>query len=300
MRKAEIAWLLVIILAAVSHGQSRPRARELELAPGAGSPGALNAITDVAGVAVGHVTVVQGDTIRTGVTAVLPHGGNLFREKVPGAVFVGNAFGKLAGSTQVDELGTIETPIVLTSTLSVGTAIEGVVRWTLAQPGSDAVRSVNALVEANDSTLATSAACVTRDDVVSAIVRRAGPVERHRRGRHRHDRVRLAGSERRRLVRGPARASPWLVGDTRAANHGGRLTISGVCRPGANGRRALHRLRQDPISGADGSCMIVVATDAPLDARDRKRRGAGSSRSRARAPPTRTGRRLRSPSRRIR
>ena len=100
--------------------QGRPRARDLGIEPGAGSPGALNAITDVAGVRVGHTTLVAGDTVRTGVTAILPHGGNLFREKVPGAVFVGNAFGKLAGSTQVQELGTIESPIVLTNTLGVG------------------------------------------------------------------------------------------------------------------------------------------------------------------------------------
>ena len=107
--------------------QGRPRAREVGITPGAGSPGALNAITDVAGVRVGHTTMISGENVRTGVTAILPHEGNLFREKVPGAVFVGNAFGKLAGSTQVQELGTIETPIVLTNTLAVGTAVDAVV-----------------------------------------------------------------------------------------------------------------------------------------------------------------------------
>ena len=138
----------------VASEAERPRARELGIAPGASSPGPLNAITDVAGVKVGQTTVVEGDAVRTGVTAIVPHGGNLFREKVPGAVFVGNAFGKLAGSTQVEELGTIESPIVLTNTLSFGTAVEAVVRWTLEQPGNDAVRSVNALVgETNDGTL---------------------------------------------------------------------------------------------------------------------------------------------------
>ena len=134
--------------------EPRPRARDLGLAPGVFPPGPLNAITDVAGVRVGQVTLVEGDSVRTGVTAVLPHGGNLFQEKVPGAVFVGNAFGKLAGSTQVRELGTIETPIVLSNTLAVGTAVEAVVTWTLAQPGNEAVRSVNALVgETNDGGL---------------------------------------------------------------------------------------------------------------------------------------------------
>ena len=144
------------LLAAVSiaAGQARPRARDIGLEPGPLATGPLNAITDVAGVKVGQVTLVRGDTVRTGVTAVLPHGGNLFREKVPGAVFVGNAFGKLAGSTQVQELGTIESPIVLTNTLAVGTAVEATVRWTLAQPGNGDVRSVNALVgETNDGGL---------------------------------------------------------------------------------------------------------------------------------------------------
>jgi D-aminopeptidase len=114
---------LPLAMSALLDGQSRPRARQLGIAPGAGQPGALNAITDVPGVRVGQTTVVRGDTVRTGVTAVLPHPGNLFLEKVPGAVFVGNAFGKLAGSTQVEELGTIESPIVLTTTLSIGTAL---------------------------------------------------------------------------------------------------------------------------------------------------------------------------------
>jgi D-aminopeptidase len=149
------------IVVALSHGVAadqvaapRPRARALGIAPGIHPPGPLNAITDVAGVRVGHTTVVEGDRVRTGVTAILPHAGNLFQEKVAGAVFVGNAFGKLAGSTQVDELGTIETPIVLTNTLSVGAALDGLARWTVAQPGNENVRSVNGLVcETNDGSL---------------------------------------------------------------------------------------------------------------------------------------------------
>src|SRR5262249_53835660 len=132
----------------------RPRARDLGIEPGVFAPGPLNAITDVAGVRVGHVTLSEGGGGRTGGTAVLPHGGNLLQEKVAGAVFVGNAFGKLAGSTQVQELGTIETPIVLTNTLSVGTAVEAVVAYTLREPGNEEVRSVNALVgETNDGGL---------------------------------------------------------------------------------------------------------------------------------------------------
>jgi D-aminopeptidase len=116
----------------------RPRARDLGLAPGVFHPGAANAITDVAGVAVGHMTLVEGDRIRTGVTAVVPHAGNVFADKVPGGVFIGNAFGKLAGSTQVQELGTIETPIVLTNTLSVSAGMQGTIRWTLRHPGMPA------------------------------------------------------------------------------------------------------------------------------------------------------------------
>jgi len=158
----------------------RPRARDLGIQPGAGSPGPLNAITDVAGVRVGHTTIVQGTSIRTGVTAILPHAGNLFREKVAGAVFVGNAFGKLAGSTQVQELGTIETPIVLTNTLSVGTAVDSVARWTVAQPGNENVRSVNALVgETNDGGLNDIRGFhISRDHVLAAIAEaRDGAVE---------------------------------------------------------------------------------------------------------------------------
>src|SRR5215207_9093560 len=116
--------------------QTRPRARDLGIAVGIYPSGARNAITDVDGVRVGHTTIIDGDRVRTGVTAIVPHGGNLFQDKVAGAVFVGNAFGKLAGSTQVQELGTIETPIVLTNTLSVGAAMEGVVQWTLAHTGN--------------------------------------------------------------------------------------------------------------------------------------------------------------------
>src|SRR5881409_38928 len=127
-------------LIVVASAQPRPRARDLGIAPGLYGPGALNAITDVDGVRVGHTTIVEGDRVRTGVTAVVPHGGNLFQDKVAGGVFVGNAFGKLAGSTQVNELGTIETPIVLTNTLSVGTAVDAVARYTIAQPGNERVR----------------------------------------------------------------------------------------------------------------------------------------------------------------
>jgi len=150
-----VKFLIALAVTCVAMGQTgRTRARDLGLAPGVFPPGALNAITDVSGVGVGHVTLIEGETVRTSVTAIVPADGNLFQHKVPGAVFVGNAFGKLAGSTQVEELGTIETPILLTNTLSVAAAMEGAIAYTLAQPGNEPVVSVNALVgETNDGFL---------------------------------------------------------------------------------------------------------------------------------------------------
>src|SRR5262245_42268805 len=168
------------LLASTLAGQQRPRARDLGVAPGVYPPGRLNAITDVVDVKVGQTTLVAGDDVRTGVTAILPHSGNLFQDKVAGAVFVGNAFGKLAGSTQVAELGTIETPIVLTNTLSVGVAMDAVVRYTVGQAGNEQVRSVNALVgETNDGSLNDIRGFhITRQHVLEAVANaEAGPVE---------------------------------------------------------------------------------------------------------------------------
>jgi D-aminopeptidase len=254
-------------------GQTRPRVRDLGIQPGIGRPAALNAITDVPGVRVGHTTVASGDNVRTGVTAIRPHGGNLFREKVPGAVFVGNAFGKLAGSTQVRELGTIESPIVLTSTLSVGIAMDAVVRWTIAQPGNENVRSVNALVgETNDASLSDIRGLhVTRDHVASAIDNaKEGAVDEGAVG---------AGTgtvafgwkggigTSSRIV--TQQDHEWTVGALVQSNYGGRLTIAGVPV-----WKELVPARQVPGRDADGSCMIVVATNAPLDARDLERLAA--------------------------
>jgi len=269
-----------VALAAAAAQEARPRARDLGVAPGVFPPGPLNAITDVSGVRVGQVTLVDGDRVRTGVTAILPHGGNLFQDKVPGAVFVGNAFGKLAGSTQVDELGTIETPILLTNTLSVGIAVAAASAWTLAQPGNDAVRSVNALVgETNDGGLNDiRGQHVTGDHVLAAIAAaREGPVEEGSVG---------AGTGTQcfgwkggigtasRAV--PAGGTPYVLGVLVQTNFGGVLTIDGVQVGKRLGRYAFGPSspgRDDPAP-ADGSCMIVVATDAPLDARDLKRLAA--------------------------
>jgi D-aminopeptidase len=254
-------------------GQVRPRARDIGIQPGIGPPGPLNAITDVAGVRVGQVTVSIGSDVRTGVTAILPHDGNLFRQKVPGAVFVGNGFGKLAGSTQVQELGTIESPIVLTNTLSVGTAVESLVRWTIAQPGNEKVRSVNALVgETNDSRLSDIRGLhISREHVLNAVaIAKEGPVDEGAVGAGTGT-VAFGwkggiGTSSRSVARD---GEKWMVGVLVQSNYGGRLTIAGVPI-----WKELPAPRQPDDPGADGSCMVVVATDAPLDARDLDRLAA--------------------------
>ena len=283
MRILLLCSVLLLAAAAVPSSQSRPRARDLGISPGTLPPGPSNAITDVAGVRVGQTTIVQGDNVRTGVTTILPHAGNLFREKVAGAVFIGNAFGKLAGSTQVEELGTIETPIVLTNTLSIGTAVDAVARWTIAQPGNENVRSVNALVgETNDGGLNDIRGFhVTRESVMAAITAATGgPVEEGAVG---------AGTgtvafgwkggigTSSRTVR--VQDATYTVGVLVQSNYGGKLTIAGVpvwreLTPGSGTPAPSASGPAPPPSEADGSCMLVVATDAPLDARDLKRLAA--------------------------
>ena len=266
----QISAVLFMVGAGASIGalQQRPRARDLGITPGPGNPGARNAITDVAGVRVGHVTINTGERIRTGVTAIVPHGGNLFREKVPGAVFVGNAFGKLAGSTQVEELGTIETPIILTNTLSVGAALDGLARWTVAQPGNENVRSVNGLVgETNDGGLNDIRGFhITSDHVAQAIAGATdGAVGEGAVGAGTGT---VAFGWKGGIGTSSRVAGPWTVGVLVQSNYGGRLSIAGV--------PVWRELRPDGTgtATADGSCMIIVATDAPLDARDLKRLAA--------------------------
>ncbi|HUG53387.1 MAG TPA: P1 family peptidase [Vicinamibacteria bacterium] len=261
---------------------ARPRARDVGLAPGVFSPGPLNAITDVAGVRVGHLTLVEGDRIRTGVTAVVPHPGNVFRDKVAGAVFIGNAFGKLAGSTQVQELGTVETPIVLTNTLSVGAALEGVVAEVLSWPGNDDVRSVNALVgETNDGGLNDIRALAVRPDHVRAAIRSAagGPVAEGSVGAGTGTRAfgwkGGIGTASRVL---PARHGAYTLGVLVQTNFDGVLTMDGAPVGRALGRYEFapgpEKGPGSPSPGAGGSCMVVVATDAPLSARDLERLAA--------------------------
>lgn len=257
----------------------RPRAREIGISPGVFQPGSLNAITDVAGVKVGQTTLIDGDNVRTGVTAILPHGGNIFQDKVAGAVFVGNAFGKLAGSTQVNELGTIETPIILTNTLSVGTAMEAVVAYTLAQAGNGEVRSVNALVgETNDGGLNDIRGMhVKREQVLDAIKRATnGAVAEGSVGAGTgticYGWKGGIGTSSRML---PERFGGYRLGVLVQTNFGGILTIDGAPVGKELGRYSYAPAESGRSSG-DGSCMIVVATDAPIDARDLQRLAARS------------------------
>ncbi len=251
-------------LAITSGVSSMPRARELGIVTGTLEPGPLNAITDVAGVRVGHATVIRGEDVRTGVTAVLPHGGNLFREKTPGAVFVGNGFGKLMGSTQVNELGEIETPILLTSTLNVPRAADALLDYMLTLPGNEDVRSINPLVaETNDGFLNDiRGRHVGREEVLEAIRgAKSGPVAEGAVGAGAGT---VAFGFKGGIGTASRRAGGFLVGVLVQTNFGGQLTIAGA----PVGRELA---RKDP---ADGSVIVVIATDAPADFRNLRRMGA--------------------------
>jgi len=266
------ASILALLVAITLHAQPRPRLRDLGATIGTLSTGPLNAITDVDGVRVGHATIIRGENVRTGVTAILPHGGNLFQEKVAGAVYAGNGFGKIAGTTQVEELGEIETPIVLTSTLAVPRVADAVIDFMLAQPGNEEVRSINPLVaETNDGRLNDiRSRSITRDDVFHALkTASGGAVEEGSVGAGTGT---IAfgfkggiGTSSRRLPNG------YTVGVLVQTNFGGDLTIAGVrvvAAASAAGPRTAGSGR--PYSSG-GSCVIVIATDAPVDARNLKR-----------------------------
>jgi len=275
--------LLVLSAGVLAQSPPRPRARDLGLTVGVLPPGPLNAITDVEGVRVGHTTIVRGDDVRTGVTAILPHAGNLFREKVPGAVFVGNGFGKLMGSTQVNELGEIETPILLTSTLAVPRVADALLDYMLSLPGNEDVQSVNPLVaETNDGYLNDiRGRHITRDDVLAAIrSARSGPVEEGSVGAGTGT-VAFGfkggiGTASRRL---PANLGGYTVGVLVQTNFGGVLTINGAPVGRELGRYYLKneleggkpRAKAPRDEDPDGSIIIVIATDAPLDARNLRR-----------------------------
>lgn len=250
----------------------RKRVRELGITPGVLPVGKWNAITDVPGVKVGHVTLIEGEDIRTGVTAILPHDGNLFQEKVPAGIVVGNGFGKLMGSTQVEELGEIETPIVLTNTLSVPRAAEALIAWTLAQKGNEEVQSVNPVVgETNDGVLNDiRKLAVTKEHVIQALEQAAsGPVLEGCVGAGTGTicfgwKGGLGTSSR--LL--PQELGGCTVGALAQTNFGGVLQMDGIP---VGKRLGQYYLEEHLDASADGSVMIVLATDAPLSDRDLKR-----------------------------
>lgn len=246
----------------------RPRAREVGIAPGVLTPGKLNAITDVEGVKVGHVTLVEGEDVRTGVTAIIPHSGNLFAEKVPAAIYLGNAFGKLIGYTQVEELGNIETPIVLTNTLNVGIVADGVIEYMLSLPGNENVVSINPVVgETNDGWLNNIRSRSVRQHHVRKAIEKAaaGPVEEGSVGAGTGT-ICFGfkggiGTSSRQLSKPQG---GYTVAVLVQSNFGGALTI--------NGAPVGWELAVEKNSvSKGGSCMIVVATDAPLLSRNLKR-----------------------------
>jgi D-aminopeptidase len=278
------ALVFISLMAPPTQTQNRPRAREVGVIVGVLPTGPLNAITDVDGVLVGHTTIIRGDNIRTGVTAILPHGGNLFREKVPGAVFVGNGFGKLAGSTQVNELGEIETPILLTSTLSVPRVADFLMDYMLALPGNEDVQSINPLVgETNDGYLNDiRGRHISRDDVFSAIKSAKGGAVAEGTVGAGTGTVAFGfkggiGTSSRKL---PAHLGGYTVGVLVQSNFGGVLTINGAPVGRELGRYYLKdelaepAAEQRPPNKPDGSIIIVIATDAPLDARNLNRMAA--------------------------
>jgi D-aminopeptidase len=261
------------LVSAAPKGATPPRARDAGLVFGILSPGKLNSITDVAGVAVGHATVVEGSTIRTGVTAVLPHAGNLFQDKVPAGFAVANGFGKFMGSTQIEELGEIESPILLTNTLSVPEAAAAAIEWTLGQPGNEEVRSVNAVVgETNDGFLNDiRARRLSKADAARAIaLARPGPVAEGGVGAGTGT-VAFGykggiGTSSRVL---PTAEGGYTVGVLVQSNYGGVLTIAGAPVGARLGRRSIGEAGSK--TSADGSVVIVVATDAPLSDRNLRR-----------------------------
>ncbi len=265
--------ILVLFLSLTSFLTSaQMRAREMGLQFGVLPTGNLNAITDVSGVKVGHTTLFEGSGVRTGVTVILPHAGNIFQEKVPAAVFVGNGFGKLTGSTQVKELGNLETPVVLTNTLSVSTAMDAVVEYMLQLPGNEKIQSVNAVVgETNDGYLNDiRGRHVKKNHVLDAISRASeGSVAEGNVGAGTGT-VCFGfkggiGTSSRKL---PVNLGGYTVGVLVQSNFGGVLQIDGA--PVGETLNKFY-LSNQLKEKADGSCMIVVATDAPLDARNLER-----------------------------
>ena len=264
---------LFLLVSSPAPSEPNPRPRLAGITFGILPTGPFNAITDVAGVRVGHTTLIEGANVRTGVTAILPHGGNLYQEKVPARFAVGNAYGKFMGSTQVKELGEIETPILLTNTLNVPEAAAGIIQWTLRQAGNEDVRSVNAVVgETNDGYLNDiRGRHVTPANAVAAIeAAREGPVQEGAvgagTGTIAFDWKGGIGTSSRRL---PQSLGGWTVGALVQTNFGGVLQVAGVPVGQALGRYFLKS--ELDKANADGSVIIILATDAPLSDRNLER-----------------------------
>jgi D-aminopeptidase len=264
--------LIIFLFINLSSDAQKKRARELGVVIGVLPTGKHNSITDVYGVKVGHTTIIRADSIRTGVTAILPHGGNLFQYKVPAAIYVGNGFGKLAGITQVQELGNLESPVILTNTLNVSTAMDAVIEYTLTQKGNEKVQSVNAMIgETNDGYLNDiRGRHVKKQDVLDAIKNAiSNNIEEGSVGAGTGT-VCFGwkggiGTASRRL---PENIGGYTVGVLVQSNFGGVLQVDGV----PVGKEFKKYYLQDQLNHTpDGSCMIVVATDAPLDSRNLER-----------------------------
>jgi D-aminopeptidase len=272
MRYRVLVALFLVLSAGPAQAQTRARARDLGVAPGVFTPGAANAITDVAGVRVGHATLIEGDSVRTGVTAILPHGGNPFLERVPAALHVGNGFGKFLGVTQLRELGELETPILLTCTLCVWRAADAMTQWMLERPGMEEVRSINPVVgETNDGGLN----AIRSRPITAAAVRSAlegastGPVTEGSVGAGTGTQAFSwkggIGTSSRVL---PARLGGWTVGVLVQSNFGGVLQVLGAPVGKELKSYAFRNLVEPP---GDGSIIMVVATDAPLSDRNLER-----------------------------
>ena len=276
-RLLSFSFAAAVMASTTAQGQ-RARARDLGVKPGVFPTGRNNAITDVAGVRVGHATVNRGDSIRTGVTAILPHEGNAFLDRVPAALHVGNGFGKLLGATQLNELGELETPILLTCTLCVWNAADALVGWMLEQPGMENVRSINPVVaETNDGTLnAIRSRPIGAADVRAAIVAASGgPVAEGSVGAGAGT---IAfgwkggiGTSSRVL---PASLGGWTLGVLVQSNFGGILQVLGAPVGRELGQYAFKRETQTPAERGDGSIVMIVATDAPLSDRNLRRLAA--------------------------
>ncbi len=268
--------ILILLLVSLFHfntqAQEQKRARDYGIKIGLIPTGKLNSITDVEGLKIGHTTLIISDSIRTGVTAILPYEGNIFQQKIPAAIFVANGFGKLAGSTQVNELGNIETPIILTNTLNVATAMDAVIEYTLNQTGNETVKSVNAIIgETNDSYLNDiRGRHVSKKDVLLAIENaKSGSIEEGNVGAGTGT-VCFGfkggiGTSSRKL---PKSLGGYTIGVLVQTNFGGVLHIDGVPVGAELGKFSFSN---ELLNNVDGSCMIVIATDAPLDSRNLER-----------------------------